>query len=84
MSSARRLVVSVSRVYPTASLTQPTWLAVGYTRDTDTTNRLAELMGRPKAEIRGALRGLDRFCWLVVGRDPREPLVVTKPNKLGR
>ena len=67
-----------------ASLTQPTWLAVGYTRDTDTTNRLAELMGRPKAEIRGALRGLDRFCWLVVGRDPREPLVVTKPNKLGR
>lgn len=67
-----------------ASLTQPTWMAVGYTRDTDTVNRLAELMGRPKAEIRGALKGLDRFCWLVVGRDPREPLVVTKPNKIGR
>jgi len=67
-----------------ASLTQPTWLAIGYTRDTDTVNRLAELMGRPKAEIRGALKGLDKYCWLVVGRDPREPLVVTKPTKLGR
>ena len=66
-----------------ASLTQPTWMAVGYTRDTDTVTRLAELMGRPKAEIRGALRGLDRYCWLVIGRDPREPLVVTKPHKLG-
>lgn len=65
-----------------ASLTQPSWMAVSYTRDTDTTNRLAELMGRPKAEIRGALKGLERYCWLVVGRDPRAPLVVTKPARI--
>ena len=88
--SARSKGVSVVTAFQqpkwvtSASLTQPTWLAVGYTRDTDTVNRLAELMGRPKAEIRGALKGLDRYCWLVVGRDPREPLVVTKPHKLGR
>jgi hypothetical protein len=65
-----------------ATLTQPTWFAVTGTRDTDTVNRLAELMGRPKAEIRGALKGLERFCWLVVGRNPREPLIVTKPDKI--
>ena len=63
-----------------ASLTQPTWFAVSQTRDTDTVNRLAELMGRPKAEIRGALKGLERYCWLIVGRDPRAPLIVTKPD----
>lgn len=65
-----------------ATLTQPAWFAVTGTRDTDTVNRLGELMGRPKAEIRGALKGLDKFCWLIVGRDPREPLIVTKPDKI--
>jgi hypothetical protein len=65
-----------------AALTQPTWFAVSGTRDTDTVNRLGELMGRPKPEIRGALKGLDRYCWLIVGRDPREPLIVTKPDKI--
>ena len=47
-----------------------------------TVNRLGELMGRPKAEIRGALKGLDRYCWLIVGRDPRAPLIVTKPDEI--
>jgi hypothetical protein len=65
-----------------AALTQPSWLVVGYTRDTDTTNRLAELMGRPKAEIRGATKGLEEHCWLVVGRNPRKPLIVTKPRRI--
>ena len=65
-----------------ATLTQPTWFAVSQTRDTDTVNRLAELMGRPKAEIRGALKGLERYCWLIVGRDPRAPLIVTKPDEI--
>ena len=65
-----------------ATLTQPAWFAVTGTRDTDTVNRLGELMGRPKAEIRGALKGLEKFCWLIVGRDPREPLIVTKPDKI--
>jgi hypothetical protein len=65
-----------------ASLTQPTWFAVTRTRDTDTVNRLAELMGRPKAEIRGALKGLDEYCWAVIGRDPYKPIVVTKPDMI--
>lgn len=57
-----------------------TWCAVSYTRDTDVVNRLAEVLGRPKPEIRGAIQGLDPFSWLIVGRDPRDPYRVTLPD----
>jgi hypothetical protein len=59
-----------------------TWVAVSYTRDTDVVNRLAEVLGRPREEIRGALKGLDPFSWLIVGRNPREPYRVTLPDYL--
>ena len=65
-----------------ASLNQVTWLVTSYTRDRDVVDRLAEILGRPKPEIRGAVRGLDPFCWLIVGRDPRAPMVLTKPDKI--
>jgi hypothetical protein len=86
--SARSKGVSVvlsfqqPRWVTSASLTQPSWLATTYTRDLDTVNRIAELMGRSKAEIRGALRALPRYVWLVVGNNPQAPLVVTKPDKI--
>jgi hypothetical protein len=64
-------------------LIQPTWIATSYTRDSDTVNRIAEVLGRPKPEVRGAVKGLDRFCWVVMGRDPRQPYVVTRPPKIG-
>jgi hypothetical protein len=67
---------------PSESIRQPTWIAVSYTRDTDTVNRLAEVLGRPKPEIRGALKGLDPFCWLIIGRDPRAPIIITKPPRI--
>lgn len=56
-----------------------TWVAVSYTRDVDVVNRLAEILGRPKAEIRGCVDGLDEYTWIVCGRNPREPLRVTLP-----
>lgn len=59
---------------------QATYVFVSYTRDTDVVNRLAEILGRPKAEIRGAVRGLEKYSWIIVGRDPREPLRVTIPD----
>ena len=59
---------------------QSTWVAVSYTRDTDVVNRLAEVLGRPKPEIRAALAGLDQYAWLIVGRNPREPYRVTIPD----
>ncbi len=61
-----------------------TWVAVSYTRDTDVVNRLAEVLGRPKEEIRGALKGLDPYSWLVVGRNPRDPYRVTIPDEIRR
>ncbi len=61
---------------------QSTWVAISYTRDTDVVNRLAEIVGRPKPEIRGAVTGLERYSWILVGRNPREPLRVTIPDYL--
>jgi hypothetical protein len=65
-----------------ASLTQPTWIVTSYTRDRDTVARLSEILGRPRAEIQGALKGLDPYCWIVIGRDPRAPIIVTKPDRI--
>lgn len=61
---------------------QSTWFVVFYTRDADVVNRLAEMAGRPKAEMRGAIRGLDRHCALVFNRNPRQPIIVTKAHRL--
>jgi hypothetical protein len=61
-----------------------TYLAIGYTRDKDTVSRLAEMMGRTAAEVRGAVAGLGDlpFGWLVVSRRPRDPIILTRPEKL--
>jgi len=69
-----------SWVTPQASR-QASWVAVSYTQDDDVVSRLAEVLGRSKAEVRGAFKGLDRFAWVIVGRDPREPYRVTIPNQ---
>jgi len=67
---------------PSEMIRQPTWVVVSYTRDTDTVNRLAEILGRPKPEIRGALKGLGQYQWLIVGRDPRAPYIGTQPRRI--
>jgi hypothetical protein len=59
-----------------------TWVAVSYTRDSDVQNRIAEICGRPKAEIRGYMDELEEFTWMVVGRNPREPVRVTLPPEI--
>lgn len=64
---------------PRAASEMSTWIAAAYTRDRDVVNRLAEMFGRPAPEVRGALKALDPYSWLVVGRDPREPYRTTRP-----
>lgn len=67
---------------PHAAYDQAAWV-VGYvTRDLEIVARMAEVTGRPRPEIRGAVRGLRRPCVIVVGRDPTEPIVVTNPRPL--
>lgn len=61
-----------------------TYLGIGYTRDKDTVSRLAEMMGRSAAEMRGAVEALSElpFGWLVVSRRPRDPILLTRPEAL--
>lgn len=63
---------------------QATWLGVAYTRDDDVVTRVAEMMGRHRSEMRGAMASLGdlKFGWLIVSRDPHEPIILTKPRKL--
>jgi hypothetical protein len=69
---------------PRESTDQATWLAIGYTRDRDAVNRLGEMMGRSRAEMNGAVTALGDlpFGFLVVSRDPRAPIIITRPEKL--
>ena len=71
---------SPSWVSPQAAR-QASWVAVSYTRDDETVSRLAEILGRPKPEVRGVFKGLEKYSWVIVGRDPREPYRVTIPTK---
>ena len=71
---------SPSWVTPQAAR-QASWVAVSYTRDDETVSRLAEILGRPKPEVRGVFKGLKKYSWVIVGRDPREPYRVTIPTK---
>lgn len=86
--AARDRKISFVSAYQAPSWVTPhaskmsTWVAVSYTRDTDVVNRLAEILGRPKPEIRGAIEGIDPFSWLIVGRNPREPIRVTIPDEI--
>lgn len=66
---------------PRAASEMATWLLVWYTRDRDTLDRIAEMMGRPKAEVRGAVSELREHCLLAVNRSPRQPMIVTRPPK---
>lgn len=66
---------------PRAAADQSTWLAVWATRDVDVVNRLAEMVGRPKNEIRGAVSGLEKYSVLLFSRVPTDPIRVIRPPK---
>lgn len=66
---------------PRSAADQATWLAVWFTRDVDVVNRLAEMVGRPKAEIRGAVGGLEPYAVLLFSRNPADPIRITRPPK---
>jgi energy-coupling factor transporter ATP-binding protein EcfA2 len=69
---------------PRTASDQATYLFVWYTRDDDVVSRLAEMMGRPKVEVRAAMRGLGsvRHSLLCVSQDPSAPMLVTRPPAL--
>jgi hypothetical protein len=87
--AARTRKVSVVSLFqrpanvPRAAYEMASWLFLGLTLDVDTINRLAEIVGRPKYEIRGAINGLARhdYSWLVLPNNPRRPMVLTLPRE---
>ncbi len=72
------------RWVPRAASDQATHMWVWYTRDDDVVKRLAEMMGRPKDEVREAVAGLGRLdhSVIVTSRNPSVPMLVTVPPKL--
>jgi hypothetical protein len=87
--SARTRKVSVVSLFqrpahvPRSAYEMSSWIFLGLTLDVDTINRLAEIVGRPKYEIRGAVNGLARvdFSWLILPNNPRKPMVLTLPRE---
>jgi hypothetical protein len=57
-----------------------TWVAVARNRNRDVVNELADILGRPKAEIRGAIKGLEKYHWILAPRDASAPLILTNPT----
>jgi energy-coupling factor transporter ATP-binding protein EcfA2 len=66
---------------PRSASDQATWIFLWYTRDVDMVNRLAEMTGRPKHEIRGAVSGLAKHSVLCFSRDPTAPIPLIRPPK---
>ena len=71
---------------PRAAYEMASWIFLGLTLDVDTVNRLAEIVGRPKYEIRGAVEGLAShdYSWMVLPNNPRRPIVLTLPKEPAR
>lgn len=67
---------------PRSASEMATWFIVLYTRDRDVVDRLAEMAGRPSAEMRGMVKGLPEYCVLVFSRNPREPVIVTRAKRV--
>lgn len=87
--SARTRGVSVVSLFqrpanvPRAAYEMASWIFLGLTLDTDTVNRLAEIVGRPKWQIRGVSDGLARedYSWAVLPNNPRKPIQLILPRE---
>ena len=67
---------------PKTASNQATWLVVYHTRDRDTVDTIAHMMGRPKDEVRGIVSALPPHCIAAVNRSPRMPVFVMQPEPL--
>lgn len=79
------MVVSFQRPanVPRAASDQATWLFLWHTRDVDSVNRIAEMAGRPKPEIRGAMSALQKHNTLLISRDPTQPIIIIRAPMMG-
>lgn len=67
---------------PTATTRQATWIAIFPTRDVTVIKTLAEKIGRPWRDLETILHMLPDHHCVVAGLNPRDPLVLVKPEKV--
>lgn len=67
---------------PSAMTRQASWIFAWRTRDEDVCDAIAKKAGRPKLYMRRVLGKLPKFHVVGMGRDPFEPMVLTKVPKL--
>lgn len=63
---------------PTAASRQATWVVLWPTRDEDVVKKLAAIAGRPWRVIWEVMQEVPEHHVLIVGRNPRQPMVITK------
>lgn len=68
---------------PTASTRQASWLILFPTTDITVIKTLAEKTGRDWHDLVDALHALPDHHMLVAGLNPKDPLVLTKPPRIG-
>jgi hypothetical protein len=75
---------SIGRDTPAASaaISQSEYVFVSTTRDQSVHDRLAEICGRPKPEMRGLIGSLPKYYWACFSLDPTEPVRIFLPPKL--
>lgn len=67
---------------PTASTRQATWIGLFPTRDTTVIKSLAEKTGRPWHDLETVLHEIPDHHMLMTGLNPRDPMVLTLPEKV--
>lgn len=67
---------------PRSASEMATYIVCWYTRDTDVVNRLAEMFGRRKEEVRGMIAALQRHEIMVATNDPHDPVIFTAVPRL--
>lgn len=67
---------------PRAASEMSRWLVVWYTRDRDVVTRLSEMAGRSRAEVQGAVAGLEPYSVLIFSNNPHDPIVVTRAPRV--
>lgn len=66
---------------PRSASEMASWLVVYGTRDAEVVDRIAEMGGRPKAEIRGVMRALPEHTVMIFSQSPYDPIILTRAPK---
>jgi hypothetical protein len=82
VSTFQRPKIALNTPSASAGITQATYVFASMTRDTAVHDRLAEVVGRPKPEMRGLISGLRKFQWAAFSLDPAEPVRMVLPPKI--